>query len=256
MAALPLRARESLGHAGRVTGASVRWLATSREHTNFTYDLSPTNLEHLAWLVDTVTGCGVADARAWIDEASTDVELGAHVVAWTHQAKRAGISDPVARWGRRLGWYALVRATRPNLIVETGTDKGLGTCLLAAALRRNGAGSLITVDVNPESGFLVQPPYAAVVERRIGDSIEILHDLDTTVDMFIHDSLHTDEHERAELAALDGRFTDRSLVLSDNAHVTTALSEWAEINGRHFLYFAERPIDHWYPGEGFGIAWM
>ena len=35
-------------------------------------------------------------------------------------------------YGRRLGWYALVRALKPRTVVETGADKGLGSCVLAA----------------------------------------------------------------------------------------------------------------------------
>ena len=43
------------------------------------------------------------------------------------------------------------------------------------------------------------------------------------MDIFLHDSLHTFEHEAAELAAVGPRLTPNALVLSDNAHATDAL---------------------------------
>src|SRR5207248_9880418 len=45
--------------------------------------------------------------------------------------------DVEPRYGRRLGWYALTRATKPRVLVETGVDRGLGTAVLAAAMLRN-----------------------------------------------------------------------------------------------------------------------
>jgi hypothetical protein len=74
------------------------------------------------------------------------------------------------------------------------------------------------------------------------------------VDIFLHDSLHTFEHEAAELAAIGPRLTPTALVLSDNAHATDALMRWAEQSGRQFSFFREQPAEHWYPGSGIGAA--
>src|SRR5690606_28957548 len=122
---------------------------TSREHTNYTYDLSDLNRTYLAWFVANVAGIDVAEARGYLDEVFEDRELARHVIDATMASARRGLADPVARIGRRAGWYALVRATRPRHIVETGTDKGLGAVVLAAALLRNGTGRLTTIDINP-----------------------------------------------------------------------------------------------------------
>jgi hypothetical protein len=46
-----------------------------------------------------------------------------------------------------------------------------------------------------------------------------------------------------------------AIVLSDNAHDSAALSHWAEATGRHYLFFKEQPINHWWPGDGIGVAW-
>lgn len=232
---------------------SARWLVRSREHTNFTYDLTRLNLEHLAWWVAGVTGVSAKQARAYIDEASSS-KLHEHVREATATSSRRGLADTEVRLHKRLGWYALVRALRPEHIVETGTDKGLGSVVLAAALLRNGRGRLTTIDVNPEAGYLIRGDYAKVTKLRIGDSVAALAALTERVDLFLHDSLHTLEHELAEYSAVAPHLCEGAVVLSDNAHVTDALPTWAEATGRRFSYFQERPADHWYPGGGIGLA--
>lgn len=232
----------------------MRWLVKSREHTNFTYELTGLNREHLAWFVATITSKPVAEIRGYFDELDGDEELREAVRSGTAASARRLLADPVARWHKRVGWYALVRALRPAHVVETGTDKGLGSLVFAAALLRNGAGQLTTVDTNSDAGYLITGRYAEVVDRRVGDSLSILSDLGD-VDLFLHDSLHTEAHETAEYQAVEPVLTPDALVLSDNAHVTPALPNWAEATGRRFLYFQEQPAGHWYPGGGIGAAY-
>ena len=75
------------------------------------------------------------------------------------------------------------------------------------------------------------------------------------VDMFLHDSLHTYDYETRELAAVEPNLRADAIILSDNAHESSALSDWAERSGRHYLFFKEQPLDHWWPGDGIGAAW-
>lgn len=115
-------------------------------------------------------------------------------------------------------------------------------------------GRVLTVDVDAVAGHLVASPYAEFVDQRFADSIDVLRNLDEPVDLFLHDSLHTPEHERAEFAAVADHLSPEALVLSDNAHVTSELAAWAEAAGRRFLFFDERPSGHWYPGAGIGAS--
>lgn len=134
---------------------SVRWLLRSREHTNFTYDVTPLNREHLVWYIAELTNVSIADIRGFMLEIEGDDDLIRHVLSRTASSTRRGVADRRLGLARRTGWYALVRATRPGHVVETGTDKGLGSCVLAAALLRNGTGHLTTIDTNAESGYLI-----------------------------------------------------------------------------------------------------
>jgi hypothetical protein len=259
LAAFPKRALRVARHDARVLSNSVRWLFTSREHHNYTYPLTKLNRSHLAWYVAQVCQVPVASVRGWFTELDRDQALRAHIEATTAAAGRRGLADRTVRYGRRLGWYAILRARRPAHVVEAGVDKGLGTCVLAAALLRNAAeghpGRLTGLDINPEAGYLVGPPWSQVVDLVIGDSVSSIQALTTPVDVFLHDSDHSVGHERAELAALAGKLAPGALLLSDNVTHTDVLGRYAEQTGRQFLAFTERPARHWYPGDGIGAAW-
>jgi predicted O-methyltransferase YrrM len=260
LAAFPKRAARVARHDARVVGTSVRWLFTSREHHNYTYDLTALNRGHLAWFVAQVCGAPVADVRGWFGELDADGALRDHIAAATAAAPRRGLADRRARYGRRLGWYAMVRARRPGHVVETGVDKGLGTCVLAAALLRNAAeghpGRVSALDINPEAGYLAAAqPWSTVVDLVIGDSVASIRSLATRVDLFLHDSDHSVAHERAELAAVEPKLAPAALLLTDNVTTTNVLSRHAEQTGRRFLAFTERPARHWFPGDGIGAAW-
>ena len=255
LAVLPTRLAAVSRHNAGVARTSARWLFTRREHTNHTYDLSPLNLEHLAWWSATVARAPVQECRTWIAEVLGDQSLQEHAYARAKSAGRRGLTDAKVKIGRRAGWYAVVRALRPAHVVETGTDKGLGSLVIAAAILRNGTGQLSSMDINPDAGFLISDKYAEVTTLSHGNSIELISKLTKPVDLFIHDSDHSPAHESAELVAVEDRLTPSALVLSDNSHISAALSSWAESTGRTFTFFREEPEDHWYPGAGIGAAW-
>lgn len=254
IAALPQRLGAVARYDSSVVGASARWLAQSREHTNYTYNLTALNQEHLAWFVAELTTSPVAEIRGYMAEINNDFQLQAHVRARTATSKRRRLADSEVRLSRRVGWYAIIRAMRPGHVIETGTDKGLGSCAMAAALLRNGHGVLTTLDINPDSGYLITDQYADVTERVIGDSVQVLQRGATPVDLFLHDSLHTRAYETAEFEAVAPQLSRKAIVLSDNAHASDALPTWAEGTGRSFMFFSERPAHHWYPGDGIGAA--
>lgn len=256
LVALPVRVKSVGGHDVRVMQASVKWLVRSREHTNYTYELTDLNMGQLAWFVANLTDRDVGAVRAFMDELRSDEELAEHIASSTRASDRRGLADPVPRYGRRLGWYAIVRALEPELVVETGTDKGLGSVVLAAALLRNGHGRLTTIDVNPAAGYLIGGRWADVIDYARGDSHTVLRAIEGPIDVFVHDSLHTVAHESAEYRLIDPNLTDRSIVLSDNADVAPTLMQWAESRGWRFEFFQEVPSGHWCPGGGIGAAWL
>jgi Methyltransferase domain len=209
---------------------ALAYLLQDPEIDNFTYDIL--NRDELTAFVARVTGIRAPAAQAFIAEADA-----------IHAGKPLG---------RRLGWYALVRALQPELVYETGTHLGLGSLTLAEALRRNGHGRLITFDIAPGVGQMIHSDLP--VEIVIGDTRKTLSETLERVgrpELFLHDSAHTYEHEAAEYEAV---YEPGMWLISDNAHATTVLADFAASHDLAFAFFRERPRNHWYPGAGIGVA--
>jgi hypothetical protein len=224
---------------------ALRYLVAGDETSNFTYEIA--NREELADVVAGALGAPPAEIRSLIAEADADVglsrRLGSHTL-----------------FGRRLGWYAALRWSKPELAVETGTADGLGTVLLARAIERNleeGVQSrLLSFDVVPTAGRLLDDHLRQFVTLIVGDAVETLPRAlgGGRIGYFVHDSLHTYEHERAELELAIEHADETTVLISDNAHVTTALADVAAENGAVYASFTERPVRHLYPGAALGIA--
>ncbi|MER7889390.1 class I SAM-dependent methyltransferase [Micromonospora sp. NPDC094482] len=260
VAAFPKRLARVARHDAKVLRTSARWLVTSREHHNYTYELTKLSRHHLAWFVSVVCDLPVKQVRGYLAEIESDDVLRRHIEQATAGAARRGLADKQVRYARRIGWYAIVRATRPSHVVETGVDKGLGSCVLASALLRNAEeghpGRLTSLDINPEAGYLARAtPWSEVVDLVIGDSIASIAALDRPVDLFLHDSDHSRAHEKREFEAVEPKLAPGAMLLTDNVTATNVLAEHAERTGRRFLAYRETPANHWYPGDGIGVAW-
>lgn len=258
-AMLPFRLAAALRHTCAGAGRAFTWSVSSREDTNFTYELTPANVNVLAQLLAVVTGHDPVTCRARIDEVAEDDELRRHIVRATEASRFRVHTDPEPRFARRLGWYALVRLMRPRVVVETGVDKGLGSVLLCSALLRNLAegypGRYYGTDINPQAGWLLSGRYAETGKILYGDSIASLQALEETVNVFINDSDHSADYEAREYEVIAGKLGNGAVILSDNAHVSDALERFSRASGRSFLYFHEQPLDHWYHGAGIGFSY-
>lgn len=252
------RLRFALSYYTPTLLAIIPWLWRSREVSNFTYDLTDHNKRYLASTVATVTGVDLVTIERYLSELDSDSQLRRHVADLTASGPSRDVSDPVQHFGRRLGWYAFARALKPEVIVETGVEKGLGACVLTKALIENAKeghpGRYYGTDIDTDAGYLFRPPYSGVGEILYGDSIESLQRLDRGIDLFINDSDHSAEYEAREYRVVASRLTPSAIVLADNAHGSTALRDFSAETNRHFIFFAERPKDHWYPGAGIGIS--
>src|SRR5690348_9242050 len=137
-AALPLRTMAVARYDARLIGRSLDWLVRNRETTNYTYDLNELNLDQLYWFVAAVTGAEIGQVRAWAQELQKDEDLLGELTRRLSSNPTWRVCATEPHWARRLGWYAIVRATEPDHVVETGTHLGLGSCVIAAALLKNG----------------------------------------------------------------------------------------------------------------------
>ena len=88
---------------------------------------------------------------------------------------------PVSPEGGRL-LYTLIRASRPATVVEFGTSFGISTIHLAAAVRDNGTGRVVSTELNAAKvararANLTEAGLADVVTILAGDARETLADL-------------------------------------------------------------------------------
>ena len=176
-AAFPLRAVGALKYDAHLIGRSLDWLVHERETTNFTYELSTLNRDQLCWFVCAVTGAEIGAVRDAMRELEGDRELFAALSQRLRSNPTRRVCAAAPHVGRRAGWYVIVRMLQPDHVVETGTHLGLGTCVIAAALLRNGHGRVTTIDIDADSGYLIDEPYSRVVDQRVGSSVDELRHL-------------------------------------------------------------------------------
>jgi predicted O-methyltransferase YrrM len=260
VALIPLRLYGASLYPIRQMGLAVRWAFSSKEHYNHTYHLTPLSRAYLVSYTAVVSGHSEEEIEKYFVELESDEELRRSLMEQAKASPDRHNSDIEPRYGRRLGWYALMRATKPRVVVETGVDRGLGTAVIASALRRNtreGApGMLYATDIVPTCGHLMSDTYRQFAKILIGDSVESLKKFEQSVDIFIHDSDHRAEYEWAELIAIEPRLHAGSITMSDNSQQTTKLLEFSKRIGRSFLYFQDQPLNHWWPGDGIGAAFI
>jgi len=237
----------------------LKWGFTSREDTNFTYNLKPGNIGYLAHTISVVTGTKYSKVMEYIRELETDDSLKLNINEAISRSPFKKFTDRQVHFGRRMGWYAFARILKPKIIVETGVDKGLGSVMLCTALLKNAAegnpGRYYGTDINPDAGFLLTDKYKEYGEILYGDSIESLNRFTEKIDLFINDSDHSSDYEYREYRAIEKLLTDKTFILGDNSHDSDKLAVFSYETGRNFLFFREEPLHHWYPGAGIGISY-
>jgi predicted O-methyltransferase YrrM len=117
--------------------------------------------------------------------------------------------------------YMLARSCGARTIVEFGTSFGISTLHLAAALRDNGGGRLITSEFEPSKVARARDNLMAgglidLVEIREGDALQTLSvDLPETVDLLLLDGAKALYPEI--LSLLESRLRPGAFIVADNA---------------------------------------
>lgn len=147
-------------------------------------------------------------------------------------------------------YYGLVRLTQPDVVVETGVCDGFSSRFLLLAMERNGRGTLHSIDLPsqdvelvpggarqtdrlPEgrpTGWLVPDNLRRRWHLHLGDTKELLPKLMRTlgtIDIFIHDSLHTYDHMLFEYGTAWPYLRGGGILLSDDTDWNEAFPEFA-----------------------------
>src|SRR4051794_6587333 len=117
--------------------------------------------------------------------------------------------------------YMLARSTGARIIVEFGTSFGISTLHLAAALRDNGGGRLITSEFEPSKVMRARDNLTAgglidLVEIRAGDALKTLSiDLPDTINLVLLDGAKALYPEILNL--VESHLKPGAFVVADNA---------------------------------------
>jgi predicted O-methyltransferase YrrM len=117
--------------------------------------------------------------------------------------------------------YMLARGAKARTVVEFGTSFGISTLHLAAALRDNGGGRLITTEFEPSKVARARENLTAgglidLVEIREGDALQSLAaDLPETIDLVLLDGAKALYPEILDL--LESRLRPGAMIVADNA---------------------------------------
>jgi len=131
--------------------------------------------------------------------------------------------------------YLACRLLEPETVVETGVAYGVSSAFILRAMHENGHGTLFSVDLPPLRrhykkfwGIAVPGGLRGRWRLRRGISASVLPGLleeIPTVDLFVHDSLHTHRNMRSEFDAVWPRLRNGALLLADDVERNHAFGE-------------------------------
>lgn len=134
--------------------------------------------------------------------------------------------------------YIVVRLLKPDIVVETGVERGITSCFILQAEEDNKQGELYSIDLPPtgrrltdylvyrlpegkQSGWIIPANLRHRWHLILGDAKEklpfLLKQLGK-IDIFLHDSLHTVEHQKWEYETAWPYIKEGGILLSDDAY--------------------------------------
>jgi len=147
--------------------------------------------------------------------------------------------------------FALVRASRPSVVAETGIANGRSTAIILAALDLNGSGSLHSIDINHNVGALVPPEHPRWI-KHIGDGSPVALEAALAdagpLDIFIHDSDHSYRAQRKEYEIAERYGSSKFILASDDVNWSYAFLDHCRTQSLSSAVLSD-------VNKCFGIAW-
>ena len=131
--------------------------------------------------------------------------------------------------------YLICRILEPQVVVEAGVAYGVSSAFILRALEENGSGALHSIDLPPLRreygrfwGMAVDETLRPRWSLHRGSSKRVLPGLLEevgTVDLFLHDSLHTTRNMRREFEIVWPGLTMGGVILADDVERNQAFDE-------------------------------
>jgi hypothetical protein len=183
------------------------------------------------------TGTSAIQIRRFLQEPFDDPDFLANLRCCEAAFRNGMVSADL--WAKKvLIQYAVVRALRPDIIVETGVASGVSSAYFLVALQRNRAGMLHSVEIGDSSylppgkrpGWIVPEGLRTRWKVHVGDAAAVLPGLLRQlrgINVFVHDSLHTYEHMKLEFELVYPYIKPGGMLFADDALWNAAFTEFA-----------------------------
>jgi len=157
--------------------------------------------------------------------------------------------------GMTRAMWCLVRHLKPVHVVETGVARGFTSRMILEALERNGAGHLCSIDLPPLLSPELHDQIGAAVRNDLrhrwsyikGSSRRRLPRLLVElgqIDVFIHDSAHTEYNTHFELEQAWSALKPGGVVVVDDIDYSWAFHAFMQANpGHQFLICHAEPLE-------------
>jgi predicted O-methyltransferase YrrM len=133
--------------------------------------------------------------------------------------------------------YAVIRALKPDAVVETGVANGISSTYILLALEKNQKGQLHSIDIGDDTylppggqtGWVVPCWLRHRWMLHLGDARALLAPLLAelgNVDVFIHDSLHTYDHMMFEFQTAYPHVRPGGVLFADDASWNSAFVQF------------------------------
>jgi predicted O-methyltransferase YrrM len=178
--------------------------------------------------------------RQFIDEPAHTPEFLHHISECEKTFRTTCVESADLYAKKVLIQYAIVRALRPEIVVETGVANGVSSAHMLLALHKNRKGTLHSIEIGDstflparcEPGWVVPDWLRGRWKFHLGDATKILPQLAgelRSLDLFAHDSLHTYEHMKFEFEQAFRFLRPRGVLIADDALWNEAFWDFARV---------------------------
>ena len=165
-------------------------------------------------------------------------------------------------FGRRLLWYLLVRVLKPEIVIESGIDKGLGSCLLIYAQYKNSLEvsknfEFIGTDLKKKDNFFFNTENKNFNNFKFifKDTLDFLSKFNEKKKIiYISDAEHNYNFEIKEFNLIKKNLDIGSIIISDNN--SGSLSDFSISNKKNLIYFYEKPKNFWHSGGVTSVSYF
>jgi predicted O-methyltransferase YrrM len=201
-------------------------------------------MKGLSRFINNLTGHDDAEIKRYVSEITSNSEFCSQL-----EGKKNSVGR---RQYRGWGWgisetlgillYSLCRIKQPGICVETGVSTGGSSSYILCALKENNLGELYSMDLEPQSGWLIpdylRPRWHFIQGASSQQLAPVLEKVEQ-IDLFFHDSEHTYRNMLWEFETAWMHLRIGGVLLSHNIDFNNAFSDFCSRSGAKGYSLAE-----------------